>query len=404
MIDHYKVITFTHHLVDVSEIGHYQIQEEQTTTSNIKDALGIDEMIYLSTCNRVTYILYMGQDITIEFIQSLIKKANAQIEFSKLNEIENHVSVYEGLEAIQHIFEVAGSVDSLVVGESEIFRQFRQAYNQALDHGMIGDNLRLLEKITVQVAKRIYSHTRINEKPLSIAALAGQAIMQEFDEVSPRVALVGAGETNTLVGKFLQKHGFNHIDIYNRSLTNAEALAAIIKGNAYSLSELGTLPPYNIIVACTAAQHYIVTHEMAKKLTGGVASDVLFVDLAVPCNVDPSIINDLNNVKIIAIDQLKTLAADNLKFRKKEISLAKTIIEDAVLEFKNIFGQRQIEKAFSLLPSEVSNVKTKIKEEVFKDQLKSLSTTQMELLDEILNYMESKCIAIPMKLAKQAKV
>jgi glutamyl-tRNA reductase len=402
MIDNYKVITFTHHVVEIAEIGNYQIVESSDGlgTHRVKSALGLEEFMYLSTCNRVTYIFYTHQEVNIDFIIRLLKEANPSLTEEGLDRIERYVSLYEGVEAIQHIFEVAGSIDSLVVGESEIFRQFRAAYQQALEAGQTGDNLRLLEIMAVQVAKHIYSHTRINEKPLSIAALAGESILEVCNSQDACIALVGAGETNTLVARFLHKHGYHKLLIFNRSIDKAIHLAEEVGGKAFGLEALPRLENFDALVVCTSSQQPIVTPELWNQWSTQNKNRYLLVDLAVPANIDARV-GSLPNVNYINIDQLRELADRNLNFRRQEISIAKTIVDEAVEQFKTVYMERQVELALSALPEEVKKVKEKITSEVFRHKLDHFSAEQKEVIDEILTYMESKCIGIPMKLAKK---
>ena len=402
MIDNYKVITFTHHVVEIAEIGNYQIVESSDGlgTHRVKSALGLEEFMYLSTCNRVTYIFYTHQEVNIDFIIRLLKEANPSLTEEGLDRIERYVSLYEGVEAIQHIFEVAGSIDSLVVGESEIFRQFRAAYQQALEAGQTGDNLRLLEIMAVQVAKHIYSHTRINEKPLSIAALAGESILEVCNSQDACIALIGAGETNTLVARFLHKHGYHKLLIFNRSIDKAIHLAEEVGGKAFGLEALPRIENFDALVVCTSSQQPIVTPELWNQWSTQNKNRYLLVDLAVPANIDARV-GSLPNVNYINIDQLRELADRNLNFRRQEISIAKTIVDEAVEQFKTVYMERQVELALSALPEEVKKVKEKITSEVFRHKLDHFSAEQKEVIDEILSYMESKCIGIPMKLAKK---
>lgn len=402
MISHYKVITFTHHQVDVSSIGQYQIVEDETHqgTARLKEGLALEEFMYLSTCNRVAYVLYTHQTVDVDFIVRLLKTANPGLAPEALDQIEKYVALYEGLEAIQHLFEVAGSIDSLVVGESEIFRQFRHAYQMALEAGHTGDNLRLLENMAVQVAKRIYSHTRINEKPLSIAALAGQSILEKFSSPDAHIVLVGAGETNTLVARFLHKHGYRHFSIYNRSEENAQRLAAEIGGKALTLDKLGAVGKFDAMVVCTASQQAIVDAALYQKWQKPVTGSFYLIDLSVPNNIATEVAKQ-PDVTYTAIDELRALADRNLNFRRQEISIAKTIVDEAVEQFQTLYMERQVELALADLPEEIKKVKEKMTQEVFRQKLDHFSAEQQEIVEEMLNYMQAKCIGIPMKMAKK---
>ena len=402
MINYYKVITFTHHQVDVAEIGQYQIVEDAASqgTSRVKLELALEEFMYLSTCNRVAYVFYTEQNVDVDFIARLLKTANPGLSPEAFDHIERYVALYEGLEAVQHLFEVAGSIDSLVVGESEIFRQFRAAYQTSLEAGHTGDKLRLLENMAVQVAKRIYSHTRINEKPLSIAALAGQSIIDRFPSPDCRIHLVGAGETNTLVARFLHKHGYHQLTIFNRSLEKAQHLAAETGGKAMGLDQLNQPGKFDAMVVCTASQTAIVDETLFQKWPKPEKESYLMVDLSVPANIAVSVANH-DSVEYVNIDQLRQLADRNLNFRRQEISIAKTIVDEAVEQFQNLYMERQVELALADLPDEIKKVKEKMTNEVFRHKLDHFSADQLEIVEEMLNYMQAKCIGIPIKLAKK---
>lgn len=403
MISNYKVITFTHHTVEVAEIGNYQIVDDGDGegASRVREALGIEEFMYLSTCNRVAYVLYTEQQIDIDFIIRLLTAANPGLPDVYLDKIEKYVALYEGIEAIQHIFEVAGSIDSLVVGESEIFRQFRSAYQRSLNLGHTGDKLRILERMAVQVAKHIYSHTRINEKPLSIAALAGESIIERFPSPGTRIVLVGAGETNTLVARFLLKHSYRNLIIYNRTMENAAKLSAETGGKAFTLDALDRLEGFDALVVCTGSQQAVITPELYSQWPAGHKAKRLMVDLSVPANISEDL-RTLADTEYINIDQLRELAAKNLNFRKQEVSIAKSLVDEAVEQFKTVYMERQVELALSELPEEVRKLKEKITHEVYRHKLEQFSSEQREVIEEILTYMESKCIGIPIRLAKKS--
>jgi glutamyl-tRNA reductase len=408
MISLYKIITFTHNQLDVSKLSQYQVATNDKITvdqrlKKITSDLGISEIMYLSTCNRVAYIFITKSELTFDYIKLFLSQVNPQLEATELDAIEDFVSVYEGQEAINHVFEVACSVDSLVVGESEIFHQFRTAYNQSLEANLTGDNLRLLEKITVQVAKKIYSKTRINEKPLSIASLAGQSIIAANIDKNAKILLVGAGETNTLVGKFLSKNNYTHFEVFNRGEKNGAMLGKLLKCNHFALKELYKPNDFKVLVVCTSSTTPIITDELYSVLVNDNREKKIIIDLSVPANTDIKV-SSLPNVEYISIDNLRKLAENNLKFRRQEVVLAKSIITDSIKEFEDIYSQRQVELALADLPKELQLIKTKIKESVFKERLKDLNENERVLIDDILNYMESKAIAIPMKLAKRSGI
>ncbi|HPQ20832.1 MAG TPA: glutamyl-tRNA reductase, partial [Saprospiraceae bacterium] len=248
MLNHYKVLTVTHQNVDISKINSFVIPSLDETDliarlSSLKQQFKLDELVYLSTCNRVAYLMYWTGVIDDDFVNEFFSTINPNVEV-EVQSIENQINVYEGSEAVNHIYEVASSVDSLVIGEREIFRQVRNAIEISAKNGLIGDHFRLLEKHLIPSVKKVYSHTRIGERPLSIVFLGFELLKSESVSLQDRILLIGAGETNALMAKFLVKEGFTNMKVLNRTLENAQALAGKI-GSEYGTvdaikSELNT--------------------------------------------------------------------------------------------------------------------------------------------------------------------
>lgn len=403
MLTNFKVITITHHYVDVSDIENYVVKEKDDVTipevlHKTRATLDIKELVYLSTCNRVTYILYTPKEINFEYLQEFFSITSPETDKRLIG--YDQIGVYDGLEAIRHILEVSGSIDSMVVGEREIFRQMREAFNFSKDHQLTGDNMRLLEKMIVSTSKYIYANTRIGEKPLSIASLAVENLLAIGATTDQKAIMIGAGETNTLVGKFMIKHGFKNIDVYNRSLPNAEKLCDIVGGKPYLISQMnGQANEADIIFVCTASTSAVLTKDLYDKISHDDGKQRMIVDLSVPANVSAEVAS-MTNVKYIPLDELKTLASKNLEFRRREISIAKKIVTKKLIEFRTTFEQRKLEIALKDVPEEIKAIKSKAIEKVYAHRIEELDEKSKVLLLEMMNYMEKKCISIPMKAAK----
>jgi len=193
MIGGYKILTVTHHNVKLNTLGHYAFSCEDTELPghllSLKKQTEIDEVLYLSTCNRIMYFFYTDQEVDNSFISSFFQQVNHSADLPALDQVQK----YEGREALVHLFEVAASMNSLVVGEREILRQLREAYKKCYDLKLTGDHIRLA---------------------MTAAGISRNA----------RILLVGAGQTNTLVVKFLRKHEFKNITIFNRNLDRAREI------------------------------------------------------------------------------------------------------------------------------------------------------------------------------------
>ena len=405
MLENYKILTITHHNLNVDEIGNFMVHHEgsdhlKTKLNQLKEDTNLDELIYLSTCNRVSFICYSNEEFDIDYIKNFFKTVNPQLEEDELKKISKFVDVYRGSKAVSHLYEVASSMDSLVVGEREIFRQFRESYQKCLEFGLVGDNLRMLENATVKAAKEVYDKTKIGEKPLSIVSLAVKSLLDSGISKDARLLIVGAGETNTLFAKFLKKYDFKNVSIFNRSLDNASHLVELLDAKAYHLSELNTFEEgFDAMIVCTGATSAIIDSTIYRNLIQKDTAKKVVIDLSVPNNVDASVVDGFE-MDYIDIEQLRHLSTENLEFRKKEVHAAKGLLKNQLLDFNNQFQQRQLEKALTIVPQEIKEIKERAMHQVYKKQIEALDENAQALITEMMDYMEKKCISVPMRAAK----
>jgi glutamyl-tRNA reductase len=406
LIDNYKVITVTHHNLNISEIGNFyvKVEEQENPYIRLKKVnanFQIQECVYLETCNRVCYIFFGNLEMTNEFLKDFFNKINPSLDQTTLNGINSFVDVYEGECAIKHVFELASSMDSLVVGEREIFRQLRTGFNHSRNHGLSGDYLRILEKSTVETAKKIYSSTKIGEKALSVVSLAVQSLLEMEKSKDQRVLLIGTGETNSLVGKFLKKYQMLNVTIYNRSLDNAKGLSDFLSAKSFHLNELKNANgQFDTIIICTSANKHVIDEKLYRTMLNGDQSKKLIIDLAVPRNVSEKVIESYD-VNYIDINSLKSLSENNLCHRKSEMAKAKPIIKKEIAEFRDLFQRRLLEKALSSVPVEIKKMKEKAVGQIYNKRIAELDDSSKILLMEMMDYMEKKCISIPIKAAKE---
>lgn len=404
-MDHYKLITVNHKNLNTEDLQHFVLRVEDD--SELKSALekaklfsGQSEILYLSTCNRILFFFYGKEELSLEKSAKLFQHINPLIDDETCESLKKFVKIYKNEDAIRHLIEVASSIDSLVVGEREIFRQFREAYKKSRKLNVSGDNIRILEKCTVRAAKDVYTNTAIGAKPVSVVSLAIQEFLKRKINHKSKILLLGAGETNTTVGRFLKKNGYHNLIIYNRSLDNAKSLSHELGGQAHHLSDLAlNQKGFDAIFACTASQDPILDLELFNSININKTKK-LVIDLAIPQNIAPDLIeSDL--IEYINVDSIRPLAEENLKSRRQNIVAAKSIIDSYVKEFKTSYEQRKIERAFSNLAPEIEKVKHRALSQIFKEKIASLPIESQELVNDIANYMEKKCVAVPMKIAKE---
>jgi len=352
----------------------------------------------VATCNRVIYLYKSASALNLPFLTAFFHTVNPTLSPDYVQRI---ITAYEGKEAINHIYEVAASIDSLVVGEREILRQIRAGFAKCEKWGLIGDSIRLLMKHLVEASKEVYAQTRIGEKQISIVSLAIKKLLESDISRDAKILLVGAGQTNLLVSKFLVKYEFKNVTVFNRSIEKAEKLAERFDGSAFLLE---TLPDYqagfDCMIVCTGATEAIIKQPLYQKIIKKDTDQKLIVDLSIPNNVSKDVVDNFN-INYIEIEDLKQLAAQNLSFRKQEVGKAKILLRQQINEFQKIFQQRQITKALQSVPSEIKAIKQRALNEVFKKDLDALDENTKALVEKMMTYMEKKCISVPMKAAKE---
>jgi glutamyl-tRNA reductase len=389
--------------LDVAHIGrlHIPTEMQQARFAALKLSLNIEEVLFLSTCNRVEYQLVTAQNVDTDFLSRFFANLYPEFDSKDLGFYAASAAVMTGIDAVEHVLKVASSIDSLVVGEREIITQVRQSYEQSRELGLSGDFIRVLIRHTIETAKRVYTETKISQKPVSVVSIAYQRL-QSMDVASDaRVLVVGAGVTNTAMTRFLKKHGMNQFAIFNRSLDKAQTLAEELGGLAYPLSELSNYSEgFDILVACTGADHALVDAALYEKLLQGDTQPKITIDLALPNDIADEV-HDRFQTRQISINVLQRISDNNLQERSQEIAHVEAIVAEALEEFKRIAKMREIEVAMRPVPQMVKEIKAAAFNEIFKNEIDQLDENSLEVLEKITAYMEKKYMSMPMLMAKE---
>jgi glutamyl-tRNA reductase len=402
MLDHFHILAFTHKNLDVSEVGKLHIEEDKQQESlvNFKQNQQLDELMFLSTCNRVEFLFCSKKEVNQTFLLSFFKNLYPNYTEQQIDIFASTVESYSGIRAVEHILQVASSIDSMIVGEREIITQVRNAFESSKKMGLTGDFIRVVMRHTVETAKRVYTETSIANKPVSVVALAYHTLRDMSIPLDARVLMIGAGMTNSNMAKFLKKHGYKNFAVFNRTFSKAETLATELHGNAYVLEDLSMYTKgFDIIITCTGAENAIITPEIYTNLLQGETSRKVVIDIAIPHDLDASIVTS-NNVTHISIDYLQKISDKNLQERSKEIVHVEQILSEALETFLYIHKMRKVEIAMREVPNMVKGIKDTAINEVFKRDLQTLDTESREVLEKIIGYMEKKYMSMPMKLAK----
>ena len=397
-----KIIAFTHKTTDISNIGRLHIDSENRK-NRLENLMSdnISELMYLSTCNRVEFIFVSDKKINNYFLNSFFSNFSNQWSKDDINWAIQNCSTFEGEEAVKHMFYIASSLDSLVIGEREIITQVRKAFDECSGFGITGSIVRLLINKTIESAKEVYTKTQIAKNPISIVSLAYRKLRELGLKDNSRILVIGAGETNTRMCKFLSKHGLKNLTIFNRTFEKAESLANHIGGNPLPLKNLADFNEgFDLLVTCTGSEDYLITPEIYNSLLANETSKKTIIDLAIPYDVNPLVIEN-HPTNYIEIEGLKEISEINSKKREEELSVCENLIEKQVIDFKQSFKERKVELAMSEVPQKIKEIKDTAVNEVFSKELESMTSDSKEVLDKMLAYIEKKYISVPMKMAKQ---
>jgi glutamyl-tRNA reductase len=401
-----KIIAFTHKQIELKELGKLVICQENLTEKlkQVQSEFEIPEIFYLATCNRVEFILATSQVIDKEFTKKFIDALQIGICSHYMGTFLDGVSIYSEQEALNHLLRTSCSLESLIVGEKEILAQVRKAYECCKEAGLTGDYLRMVMNRVVKTAKEVYTDTLIARKPISVVSLAYRKLKDLKLCSNARILIIGAGETNRNISKYLQKHKFSNFLVFNRTLSKAQELAVELNGEAFNLDELKNYNKgFDAIITCTSATQPIITPEIYANLLNGETDKKTIVDLAIPNDTAPEVLEQFP-VNFIEVHSLNEVAKNNLKERYDELVHAERIIENNINEFLPVLKQRQVEVAMTQVPVKIKEIRRKAINSVFADEISALDPQSREVLEKVMDYMEKKYISVPMVMAKEILV
>jgi glutamyl-tRNA reductase len=337
---------------------------------SMRDLKCINEGLFLSTCNRVEALFTTeAEEESKKSITSLMSRLGNITEEKFLPSLYT----FEDRDAVSHVFRVASSLDSMVVGEPQILGQIKEAYGHATTQKTSGVILNRLMHRAFHVAKRVRTETGICEAAVSISYAAVELSKKIFHVLDRRkVLLIGAGEMAELAAKHLMKHGVSKVVVANRTFDRAVQVAELFNATPVSFEEIDSqLLDVDIVVTSTTAPEYIITYDRVKKsLKKRRNRPLFFIDIAVPRDVEPRV-NNLDNVYVYDIDDLKGVIELNMAQRQQEAIKAERIIQEEVVKFEKWL------KTLEVVPTIVSlREKTEL---IVQAELKKSSTALGEL-------------------------
>jgi glutamyl-tRNA reductase len=362
---------------------------------------GLLEGMILSTCNRVEIAVTSDEGSNPEETVEQFLSDARQVDRDWVSPYLYH---HSGQDAIRHIFRVASSLDSMVVGEPQILGQLKQAYAAAKERGSVSGFLDLVMTRAFSVAKRVRTETDIGQSAVSISYAAVELAREIFGSLKERkVMLIGAGKMSELAARHLQRSGASNISVTNRTRERAEEMAQIFSGRILEYDRFQQfLPEMDIVITSSGAPHYILRKEdMRRVIEARKNRPVFIIDIAVPRNVEPAV-NELDNVFLYDIDDLQRVVNENLQGRLKMAEEAEQIVAEEVERMMSRLKAREIAPMIVSLQEQLEQVRIGEIERA-RGKLGQLTPEQEEAIHALTRGIVNKIAHGPItELRKQA--
>jgi glutamyl-tRNA reductase len=361
----------------------------------LRQERGVAEVVILSTCNR-TEVYWAGSASGAELSQWLERHHDEALDLTA------SVYVHQEKHAVEHAFNVASGLDSMVLGEAQILGQLKNAYRIAQETGSTGPHLNKLFQAAFSAAKRVRSETQIGANAVSLASATVSLARRMYSDFSAHTALmIGAGEMIALTARHFAAAGVKRIVIANRTLDNAQSLAAEISGYAVDLSHLDKeLTEADIVVSCTASPVPLITKAAAAAAVRTRRHRPIFmVDLAVPRDIDPAVA-ELEDVYLFSIDDLQLLIDENRQQREVAAGDAKVVISEEVARFLQDARAKEAGPAIRALRQQADAIRQQTLEQA--QRMVSAGKSTDEAMEFLANTLTNRLLHAPTQALRQA--
>jgi glutamyl-tRNA reductase len=359
---------------------------------------GCEEFCFLSTCNRVEVIFVSSTpEATERNVRDFLFNKSMSYE-----EAGRYIYLHQGDSAIQHLYRVGASLDSMIVGEPQILGQLKQAYRDASAQNCTGQILNRLMHKAFSVAKRIRTETEIGSSAVSISYAAVELAKKIFGNLKhKRAMLVGAGEMAELAAQHLMNQGIAEVVVANRTFERAVNLARCFNGTPVSLEELiPQLEQVDIMISSTGSPDLILHRSDVKPLMRQRRNRPLFlIDIAVPRDLDPEL-NDLDNVYLYGIDDLTSVVDINKAERDKEAVRAERIVTEETLKFMLWLGAMEVTPTIVAIREKADAIRKAELEKTISG-MNNLSVKEKKAIDKMSAAMMNKILHHPIVYLKK---
>lgn len=398
---HILVVGLNYKTAPVEVREKFALAEDQLPQAlqKLKSTTSILESVIIATCNRTEiYVVVDRAQICGHYVRTFIEEW-----FQLPREVfTSNLYMYEDANAIKHLMRVTSGLDSMIIGETQILGQVRDAFLEAQKQKSTGTVFNKLFKEAITLAKRAHTETKIGELAVSVSYAAvelGKHIFGQFE--NKNVMIFGAGETGELTAKHLSANGAKNILVANRSKEKAEELAKKFSGQACTLEEAkAKLVQADIVISSTASPHYVLTVDDVKLVMEKRRHRSLFmIDIAVPRDFDPKI-SEIDNVFLYDIDDLQNIVEANLSMRKQEAQKIEHFIHKSIEEFNQWYKTLGVVPVIRSLQNKAAEIHEQTVQSLF-NKLPNLSEQEQKVIRKLTKSMVNQMIQDPILQVKE---
>jgi glutamyl-tRNA reductase len=400
---HIVVVGLSHHTapVEVRERLAFAPTAMEKPLRQMVGLSAITEALIVSTCNRVElYAATRDPDTAAAALRRFLADHHAV----PLEEIEQHLYEHQGEEAIRHLFRVASSLDSMIIGEPQILGQIKTAYGYAVEFKTVGLILNRFLHKAFSVAKRVRTETGIASSAVSVSFAAVELARKIFDRLDDKaVMIIGAGEMCELAARHFVSNGVTRVLVTNRTFERAEKLAAEFQGRAIPFEQFTEhLATVDIILTSTGAPTFILGQkQMEEALRRRKNRPMFLIDIAVPRDVDPKV-NQLDNIYLYDVDDLQGVVQANLKERQKEAHRAEAIVGEEIGQFHVWLANLEVKPTIVALRKRLEEICAQELAKTFGNH-KDLTDQQRRGIEAMANAILNKILHRPIAVLKRSQ-
>lgn len=389
--------------VEVREQASVRPSDVPVRLQAVREVFPGSELVLVSTCNRTElYIAGIDAGAVKEQVVGLLLGTDARAHATELG---RHFYVKQDLQAAEHLFSVAAGLDAMVVGETEILGQVKQALVRAEEAGATGKSIHTVFQHAFKVAKRVHAETDLCRGRVSVSSLAVEFAEKIFDNLASKtVMIVGAGETAELALKSLIDRGARDILVLNRTHAHGQSLAERCGGRALQFDLLDDyLSKADIVISSTSAPHLVIRADAVRRaVSSRRGRPILLIDIAVPRDIDPEA-GQIDNVYVYSIDDLQRVAAENLNRRLEAVEQAWSVVREGLAEMAVHFdggGLRAVLRKVDEFGRQACE--TALQRTLAKEKMAALPDPVREEIRDLARKIVGKMLAEPREALKRA--